>query len=57
MKPYGNKRTENISCKYGCCSRGTLRIGGRKVHVAFLRRSRKRARQQARAQLDVERQE
>lgn len=54
MRPYGNKRTENVACKYGCCSRGTRRIGGRKVHVAILRRSRKRARQQSRSQLDIE---
>jgi hypothetical protein len=47
MKPYGNKRTENITCKYGCCSRGTIHKGtGHRVSKALLRRSRKRARQQ-----------
>lgn len=57
MKPYGNTRAENQTCKYGCCSHGTLhKVPGTHVRVipAAYRRSRKRARREARAAIALE---
>lgn len=45
MKPYGNNRTENLTCDWGCCTIGTIKTNHRPfVSIAYMRRSRKRAR-------------
>lgn len=49
MKPYGNKRKENQTCRYGCCTLRTVKTR-RSPHVRseVIRRSRKRARAEGR---------
>jgi hypothetical protein len=48
MKPYGNTRKENLTCKYGCCGVGRRRRTRHiRVPKAVKRASRKRARQAA----------
>lgn len=48
MKPYGNTPYQNQTCRYGCCTAGTVKTKHRLVAVALLRRSRKAARRQGR---------
>jgi len=45
MKPYGNTPSENQTCRYGCCTLGTIKTRHRpNVDKQHIRRSRKRAR-------------
>lgn len=44
MKPYGNSRAQNLTCRYGCCTHGTVKTGHRGVAPANIRRGRKAAR-------------
>lgn len=45
MKPYGNSKTENLTCDWGCCSYRTVKTGHWPfVAKEYIRRARKRAR-------------
>lgn len=46
MRPYGNTRKDNLTCKYGCCTSGTVKTQHRKVAKATIRAARKRARRE-----------
>lgn len=46
MKPYGNTRKDNLSCKYGCCH--GVRGGGFRPARLVRRASAHRARQESR---------
>lgn len=48
MKPYGNTRKDNLSCKYGCCHGIRVRGGGFRPTRLVRRTSAKRARQENR---------
>lgn len=48
MKPYGNSRRDNLTCRYGCCTFGTVKTRHRPtVAKAYIRRARKCARREA----------
>lgn len=50
MKPYGNSRRDNLTCRYGCCTFGTVKARHLKhsnVAKACIRRARKCARREA----------
>ncbi len=53
MKPYGNKRCENASCRAGCCTFGTVKTNSyHRPSKALLRRGKKRARQTGRKEIN-----
>lgn len=45
MKPYGNNRYDNLTCKYGCCHGIRVRGGGFRPRHSVRRASAHRARQ------------
>lgn len=45
MKPYGNTRYDNLTCKYGCCHGIRVRGGGFRPDRLVRRASAHRARQ------------